>query len=160
VPTGVREDMAYWKERALQLDAELAAVKMREAELAAQNTLGMELNEKLITKLQSAKGDTERVDEMKAKLKAAEAAAEAERAASNLQRNQHRLKLHEYQQKIEAEIQRQHDERLATLADRVKELENGECHALTASLPSSATYRPSGRSDAIFAPMIRHFHSR
>lgn len=149
MPPGVREDMAYWKERALQLDAELAAVKMREAELAAQNTLGMELNEKLIAKLQSAKGDTERVDEMKAKLQAAEAAAEAERAASNLQRNQHRLKLHEYQQKIEAEIQRQHDERLATLADRVKELENGECHALTASLPPSATYRPSGRSDAI-----------
>ena len=37
---GVREDMAYWKERALQLDAELAAVKMREAERARNRPFG------------------------------------------------------------------------------------------------------------------------
>ena len=153
VPPGVRESMAYWKERALQLDAELAAVKMREAELAAQNTLGMELNEKLIAKLQSAKGGIERMDEMANKLQAAEAAAEAERAASHLQRNQHRLKLHEYQHTIEAEIRRQHDERLNTLTDRVKELENGECKSVE-SEPSLHELEIAS------APTIHHSHHR
>ena len=108
-PGGVEVDqVAFWRDRAFQLEAELTTAQARAAELAAHNRVGMERNENLIAKLQAAKRDKEHMDDMASKLRAA---AEAEREASNLQRNQHRLKQQELQRRIETEIRQEHDQR-------------------------------------------------